>query len=87
MTQPDLFTSRPVVRSSPTLSAPERRRLSSQCERILALLHRGPATNRQLSDLALNYKARVSDLRKAGYRVECVDRNTRTGFSRYRLGE
>jgi hypothetical protein len=64
----------------------EQPRLSAQCEQILALLQLGPATNRCLSHVALNYKARISDLRAAGYTVECFDRNHKTGLAWYRLG-
>jgi hypothetical protein len=65
----------------------EQPRLSAQCERILARLQRGSASNRELAVMALNYKARISDLRKAGYTVECFDRNHKTGLSWYRLTE
>ena len=50
----------------------DRARLSGQSVRILAALRLGPATNSQLSCLALKYTSRISDLRKAGYRITCT---------------
>ena len=47
------------------------RRLTGQNAAILARLRCGPATNVELAGIALKYTSRVSDLRKAGYRVEC----------------
>ena len=46
-------------------------RLTGQNAAILARLRCGPATNVELAGIALKYTSRVSDLRKAGYRVEC----------------
>jgi hypothetical protein len=84
MTQPILFDV--PLPFDIHVDAREQPRLSAQCELILAVLQTGPATNRRLSCLALNYKARISDLRAAGYTVECFDRNHKTGLAWYRLG-
>lgn len=60
-------------------------RLSGQNAAILARLRCGPATNVELAGIALKYTSRVSDLRKAGYRVEC-ERGA-GGATWYRLEE
>ena len=49
----------------------DRPRLNRQCLKILARLREGPATNRELAEIALNYRARTSDLRNAGYTIDC----------------
>lgn len=45
-------------------------RFTSQNDVILDRLERGPAENYELAALAINYRARISDLRKYGYRIE-----------------
>ena len=60
-------------------------RLSRQCAAILARLQEGPVTNRALSQLALSYTRRLSDLREAGYAVECYLKDDATGVNWYRL--
>lgn len=68
----------------PREPAKELRRLSRQCDRILDRLRRGPATNRELATIALKYTGRISDLRNAGYVIDCeIDRAD--GLARYRL--
>ena len=87
MTQPDLFSVPPPV-IGPRLGVvppEERQRLSTQCRAILARLQAGPATNRHLSDIGLNYRARVSELRQHGYNVQVIERDTKTGRSVYAL--
>jgi len=64
---------------------PAQARLSAQCARILERLRLGPATNGELARACLNSRARVSDLRAAGYDIECYDRDHVTGLSWYRL--
>lgn len=66
----------------------EQRRLSRQCKTILQrLMDAGDAgvTNDELSVIARKYTSRLSDLRKAGYQIECFDQDRRTGICRYRL--
>jgi len=46
-------------------------RLNGQNLLILERLRQGPATNAELSQIALKYSSRTSDLRKAGYNVTC----------------
>lgn len=72
----------PVVSQAPVVMRP---RLSQQCERILARLRQGPATNRELAELALKYTGRISELKAAGHRVECFEQDRLTGLTRYRL--
>ena len=59
-------------------------RLRGQNAAILERLQSGPATNRELAGLSLKYTSRVSDLRAAGYRIEC-ERDAVSGVSVYRL--
>jgi hypothetical protein len=78
MTQLDIF-------SIPVSPPEEARRLSGQCAAILARLHQGPATNRELAGLSLKYTSRLSDLRAAGYDVRVVERDYASGRTVYRL--
>jgi hypothetical protein len=82
--QPTLFASPVIPSRAPCADRP---RLSRQNAVILARLQQGPVSNRELSGLSLNYKARISELRQAGYPVACFNRNHATGHSMYRLGE
>ena len=68
-----------------TLSAPATRRLSRQCAAIHERLQKGPATNSELSQIALSYTRRLSDLREHGIAVECYKRDDTTGLNWYRL--
>lgn len=67
------------------LFAKESKRLSKQCQAILARLRQGRSTNRELSELSLKYTSRISDLRKAGYQIEVVERDYETGRVLYEL--
>jgi hypothetical protein len=46
-------------------------RLTGQNAAILERLRRGPATNAELCGLSLKYTSRISDLRAAGYDIDC----------------
>jgi hypothetical protein len=94
MSQPTLFGDAPIVdMSQPPATIPvngsvdprEVKRLGEQCEALLARLRSGPASNRELSAIALKYTSRISDLRAAGYQVEAVSRNYETGETIYEL--
>lgn len=61
----------------------DHKRLSRQCADILAMLRRGSCTNRELAAVSLKYTSRVSDLRDAGYVIECERLDG--GLTRYRL--
>lgn len=75
----------PVYDPSPSFvtDKPMQARLSRQCALILARLQQGPATNRELCDIALKYNARISELRAAGYVVVCASEDRATGLSIY----
>ena len=62
-------------------------RLTRQCRLILERLRQGPASNRELSRLALKYTGRLSDLRRAGYVVTIVRQDHVTGEVIYELRE
>ena len=66
-----------------TVAAEDRPRLSRQCEAILALLRQQSRTNRELADVALKYTSRLSDLRAAGYVIDCE--RIGEGLTRYTL--
>jgi hypothetical protein len=74
MTQPRLDWTRDVVfpADSHVVAPAEIRRLTTQNERILARLQSGPATNYELSQIALKYTSRIDDCRKAGHRITCT---------------
>ena len=55
-----------------TITPQDRERLSHQCALILARLEQGSASNRELAAISLKYTSRVSDLREAGYSIDCV---------------
>jgi len=59
------------------------RRLNKQCQAILSRLREGPATNRELANIALKYTSRVSDLRDAGHTIRCTRK--RGGLTVYTL--
>ena len=79
------FSQDEVITPRVTLSAPATRRLSKQCAAIHERLQKGPATNSELSHLALSYTRRLSDLREHGIAVECFQRDDTTGLNWYRL--
>lgn len=49
----------------------DRARLSAKQEVVLATLKSGPRTNRQLNAICFSYRQRVSELRDAGYVIDC----------------
>jgi len=67
------------------LPSVERRRLSRQCRRIVDRLREGPASNEELSRIALKYTSRISEIRQAGYAVDVVARDHETGVCWYEL--
>lgn len=70
----------------PSIARDEQPRLNRQTQAVLARLQSGPATNFELSAVALKYTSRISDLRASGYRVEIVERDHATGRVLYALG-
>ena len=95
MSQPKLFeTSGPTGTYGHPIPVPPRdrsvgeresRRLGRQSRSILERLRRGPASNAELATIALNYRARISDLRAVGCTIEVSDRDPRTGRALYTL--
>lgn len=71
--------------ADPRLNPKEKPRLSRQCELILSRLREGPAKNTELVAIALKYTGRISDIRKAGYVVEVIERDYETGITLYAL--
>jgi hypothetical protein len=85
MTQPSLIT----VIDSHCTDPTEQSRLSGQSARILARLEQGPASNRQLAEIALKYTSRLSDVRRylkaRGRSVEVLSRDHASGLTTYGL--
>lgn len=83
MSQPSLFPPVPVC--DPRVPSAAKPRLSRQCLAVLLRLQQGPASNRELSEIALKYTGRLSELRAAGYAVEIVEQDHATGRFVYAL--
>jgi hypothetical protein len=85
------FETKGVVAADYHISKDERPRLSGQCERILALLERGPVTNRRLAEIALKYTSRISDIRayfkEIGRtdKIDIINKCHKTGLRIYEL--
>ena len=58
-------------------------RLDSQCDRMLARLQKGAATNVELAGISLKYTSRITDLRQLGHTIDC--QKQRNGVTVYRL--
>ncbi len=69
----------------PTIPHEARRRLSRQCRAILERLRAGPALNSELVGYAMKYTSRVSDIRKAGFVIDCEIVDQKAGLFRYTL--
>ena len=69
----------------PFTGTQEHRRLSRQCEDILARLKQRPTSNHELAAISLKYTSRISDLRAAGYDVAIHSRDYKSGLVVYRL--
>ena len=82
----EAFSQRDMVQpTDPNVTAPEKPRLKGQSARILERLRQGRASNRELSEIALKYTSRISDIRAAGFTIELVDRDTESGLTWYEL--
>ena len=73
------------VRCDPRVPADAKPRPCRQARMILARLQQGTVTNRELSEIALKYTNRISEIRKSGHNVVCVTEHA-TGHSEYYLG-
>ena len=69
--------------TDPNALESDRPRLAGQNAAILERLREGPATNEELARLSLKYTSRLSDLRKAGYEIEC--KRGKGGLNTYEL--
>lgn len=75
--QPTLFDTTPetpgaygrAIHHNPTVDDRDKARLSRQCLAILARLREGPATNADLSRIALRFGARLDEIRQAGFEI------------------
>lgn len=87
MNQPAFVFARDEILPSDThVTEPvEVSRLAGQNAVILARLRSGPCTREEIAAIGRNPTARISDLRKAGYDVRCIEHDRKTGFSRYAL--
>lgn len=63
----------------------DRARLMLKCAAILARLQAGAATNRELNEIAFSYRQRISELRQAGYVIDC-ERKRGSGLAVYTMG-
>lgn len=63
----------------------EQQRRDTHCWRILALLQQGARTNRELAQISLDYRRRVSDLREQGHTIVCSPIDGKPGLTRYEL--
>ena len=60
--------------------------LLTQCERVLARLQRGPATNADFANMRiLRYSARIHELRDAGHDIRWTAVKGKPGLTRYEL--
>lgn len=69
----------------PSVSAVEGKRLNRQAVAILERLRLGPASNTELYRLCMNATARISEIRRAGFDIQCYDRCRATGTCWYRV--
>lgn len=76
------MTQLPLSWTPPRDSQP---RLNSQAMRMLDRLRQGRATNRELAAISLKYTSRLSDLRIAGYVIELVEHDFKSGLTVYEL--
>jgi hypothetical protein len=76
---------RGVSPCDPNVKPTDEKRLSGQNALILQRLRQGPASNTELASLSLKYTSRVSDLRAAGFNIECL--YGAGGQNTYRLTE
>jgi hypothetical protein len=60
-------------------------RLSRHNEVILAMLQEGTVTNVDIAKISKNHTARISNLRAAGYDIQCEFINRETGLTKYTL--
>lgn len=75
----------PTSPADPKVTKEEAPRLGRQCQAILDRLRIGPASNAELSGLALRYSARIHELNRAGCVIKIKNRDHKTGVVWYLL--
>lgn len=63
-------------------------RLNKQSKAILAAFQQAPdqtLTNMDMQSIATRFGARIYDLRRAGYKIDIIGTNKKTGLTTYRL--
>lgn len=83
--QYDFLEGRQPVPVAEAIDDAERPRLSNQCRQILTALQAGDRSNRELAGITHRFSARIYDLRKHGYTIREVHKDTTTGLRIYRL--
>lgn len=84
-TQLDFLEGLEPPRVSPQIDPAERPRLSRQCRQILEMLKSADRSNRELAAVSHRFSARIYELRKHGYIIREVHKDTATGLRVYRL--
>ena len=74
-----------TIRANVTVHHAAKPRVERQATRILQRLRQGRMSNMELKAIACQYTARIWELRRAGYVIENVQINHRTGESWYEL--
>lgn len=86
-TQMDFLNGVPPPAVDRSVDRAERPRLNRQSLEVLARLREGPASNGELAAITHRFSARFYDLRKAGYKIECVEKDAATGLRVYALAD
>ena len=60
-------------------------RLTGQRAKIIERLQSGPATNAELTQIAMRFTARIHELRKCGYDIRIVRQDRDSGLVWYEL--
>ena len=60
-------------------------RLTGQRAKIIERLQSGPATNTELTQIAMRFTARIHELRKCGYDIRIVRQDRDSGLVWYEL--
>ena len=68
--------------AAPVKDKKEQIRLSQQAQKVLDRLTEGPATNRELGQIALSYRRRICDIRQSGIKVEIIKKG-KNGLNTY----
>lgn len=78
----------PLADAHNAVHADESERLCRQCYAVLDAFRDASAntiTNAALKGIAIRYSARILTLRRAGYRIEIIHRDRKSGVNTYRM--